>query len=308
MTTEEMIDRINLLKKEKNAIVLAHNYQRGEIQDIADFTGDSLELSIKAADVEESVIVFCGVKFMAETAKILAPEKTVLIPNINAGCPMADMVTAENVRELKAKHPKAKVLCYVNSSAEVKAECDLCCTSGNAVKLVEHEFEKDDEIIFVPDQWLARYTAEQLGREFITWDGYCPTHARILPEDITTLKEKYPAAEVIVHPECPKDICDLADAILSTGKMSGYARDSKADTFIIGTENEMLHRLRKENPTKTFIESTKRAVCPNMKKINMKNLLNALENFEDEIILDEEIMKKADRSIRRMIEVSKEIM
>ncbi len=245
---------------------------------------------------------------MAETAKVLAPEKTVLIPNGNAGCPMADMVTAENVRTLKAKHPNAKVLCYVNSSADVKAECDLCCTSGNAVKLVEYAFGKDEEVIFVPDKWLARYTAEQLGREFITWEGYCPTHSRILPEDIVKMKEQYPDAEVIVHPECTGSVCELADAILSTGKMSGYAAQSSADTFIIGTENEMLHRLKKENPTKTFVSATHRSVCPNMKKITMQNLLNALENLEEEIILDEDIMKKAEGSIRRMIEISKKIM
>ncbi len=308
MDMNEMIERINVLKKEKNAIILAHNYQRPEIQDIADFAGDSLELSFKAAEVEEPVVVFCGVRFMAETAKVLAPEKMVLSPNTNAGCPMADMVTAENVRDLKAKHPGAKVLCYVNSSVEVKAECDLCCTSGNAVKLVEHAFKKEEEVIFVPDKWLARYTAEQLGREFITWEGYCPTHSRILPEDIQAKRKEFPNAEVIVHPECTKGVCDEADAILSTGKMSGYARDSKADTFIIGTENEMLHRLRKENPTKTFIPATHRSVCPNMKKITMENLLYCLENMESEIHVDEEIRVKAAHCINEMIEISKKIM
>jgi len=308
MDMNEMIERIKVLKKEKNAIILAHNYQRPEIQDIADFAGDSLELSIKAAQVEEPVIVFCGVRFMAETAKLLSPNKTVLIPNINAGCPMADMVTADDVRTLKKQHPNAKVLCYVNSSAEVKAECDMCCTSGNAVKLIDHYFKKDEEIIFVPDKWLARFVGKELGREFITWEGYCPTHSRILPEDIIRMKELHPNAQVIVHPECPEAVCDLADAILSTGKMSGYAKASSADTFIIGTENEMLHRLKKENPTKTFLAATHRSVCPNMKKITMQHLLNALENLEEEIVLSPEIMVKAALPIERMIEISKIVM
>jgi len=308
MELNEVIERIKVLKKEKNAIILAHNYQRPEIQDIADFAGDSLELSIKAAEVEEDIVVFCGVRFMAETAKVLAPEKTVLIPNINAGCPMADMVTADDVRELKRQHPNAKVLSYVNSSAEVKAECDLCCTSGNAVKLIEYAFDKDEEVIFVPDKWLANYTAQQLGRKFITWEGYCPTHARIIAEDIIEMREEYPDAEVIVHPECTEDVCNEADAILSTGKMSGYAKESSATTFIIGTENDMLHRLQKENPTKTFISATNRSVCPNMKKITMANLLNALENMEDEIILDSDVVELAAAPIRKMIEISKKIM
>ncbi len=305
---EEIIEKIKKLKEEKNAIILAHNYQRPEIQDLADFAGDSLELSIKAAEVKEQIIVFCGVKFMAETAKILSPEKTVLLPNANAGCPMADMVTAENVRELKRQHPTAKALCYVNSSAEVKAECDLCCTSGNAVKLIEYAFDKDQEVIFVPDQFLARYTAEQLDREFITWKGYCPTHARILPEDILEKKTLYPNAEVIVHPESSGEVCELADAILSTGKMSGYAKNSDATVFIIGTENEMLHRLKKENPEKTFIPASRRAVCPNMKKITLQHVLNALENLEADIQLDAEIMDKARKSIVDMIDISKKIM
>ena len=304
-TVEEKIVR---LKKEKGAIILAHNYQRPEVQDIADFAGDSLELSIKAAEVQEKTIVFCGVLFMAESAKVLSPEKTVLLPNANAGCPMADMITAEQLRELKAQHPKANVLCYVNSSAEVKAESDLCCTSSNAAKIIEHGFAPEDEIIFVPDQWLATVTEQRTGRSFIKWPGYCPTHSRILPEDIETLRELNPGAKVVAHPECPQEICDMADALLATGQMSAYAANSDADTFIIATEKGMLHRLENENPTKKFVHASPRAVCSNMKKITLEHVANALENMESEIILDEDIRQKAEGSIKRMVDISKKYM
>ena len=199
----ELVEKINRLKKEKNAVILAHNYQLPEVQDIADYVGDSLGLSIQASKTNADVIVFCGVYFMAETAKILSPEKIVLIPDRKAGCPMADMITAEELRKLKAEHPKAKVLCYVNTTAEVKAECDVCCTSGNAERIVRESFQKDDEIIFVPDQYLAHYISTQVGRDFILWKGYCPTHVKILPEDIAEEKGALPNAEVMVHPECP---------------------------------------------------------------------------------------------------------
>ncbi|MCL2845043.1 MAG: quinolinate synthase NadA [Chitinivibrionia bacterium] len=308
MENIELIEKIQKLRKEKNAIILAHNYQRPEIQDIADFSGDSLELSVKAAEVEEKVIVFCGVVFMAETAKVLSPDKIVLLPDLKAGCPMADMITADDVRKLKAQHPNAKVLCYVNSSAEVKAEADLCCTSSNAAKIVDYAFDRNQEIIFVPDQWLARVVAQRTGRKFIVWDGYCPSHARILPEEIIALKNRFPDAATMVHPECPKEICDLADEILSTGQMSKFAKQSSAKTFIVGTEDGMLHRLRKENPDKNFILASKNALCPNMKKITLEKLASSLETLSPEIILDAQIMKSAEKSIRDMIEISKKVM
>lgn len=307
MDKQQLIDKINKLKKEKNAIILAHNYQRPEIQDIADFAGDSLELSIKASEVKEKVIVFCGVTFMAESAKVLSPDKIVIIPDETAGCPMADMITAEELRKLKAKHPNAKVLCYVNSSAEVKAEADLCCTSGNAEKIVKYAFDKEQEVIFAPDKWLARVVAEKLNRKFIVWDGFCPTHAKILPEEITALKKEFPDAIVMVHPECPKEICDLADETLSTGQMSAFAKQSPAKTFIVGTEEGMMHRLQKENPCKKFILANKRVICPNMKKTTLEKLANALETLSPEIVLDEEIIKKAEKSIRNMVEISKKL-
>jgi len=308
MEKQELVEKINSLKKEKNAIILAHNYQRPEIQDIADFTGDSLELSIKAAEVKEKVIVFCGVVFMAENAKVLSPDKIVILPDEKAGCPMADMITADDVRKLKAEHPNAKVLCYVNSSAEVKAEADLCCTSGNAAKIVEYAFDKEQEIIFVPDKWLARVVAERLNRKFVVWDGFCPTHARILPEEIVALKNENPNAVVMVHPECPKEICDLADEVLSTGQMSVFAKKSPAKQIIVATEEGMMHRLQKENPEKEFILANKRVICPNMKRITLEKLAASLETLSPEIVLDEEIRKKAEKSIRDMVEISKKIL
>ncbi len=224
----ELVKKIKRLKKEKNAVILAHNYQIPEVQDIADYVGDSLGLSIQASKTKADVIVFCGVYFMAETAKILSPDKTVLIPDKNAGCPMADMITAEELRKLKAEHPQAKVLCYVNTTAEVKAECDVCCTSGNAEKIVRDVFREDEEIIFVPDQYLAHYISTRIGRDFILWKGYCPTHVKILPEDIAKKRALYKNAEVIVHPECPAGITSIADKVLSTEGMCRYIRESKA--------------------------------------------------------------------------------
>ena len=308
MEKQALIEKINRLKKEKDAIILAHNYQSPEIQDIADFAGDSLELSMKAAEVKEKVIVFCGVQFMAETAKVLSPDKIVILPDEKAGCPMADMINADDLRKLKALHPNAKVLCYVNSSAEVKAEADLCCTSSNAAKIVEQTFSKEQEIIFVPDKWLARVVAERLNRKFIVWDGFCPTHARILPEEIIALKSEFPDALVLAHPECTKEICDLADEILSTGQMSNFAKKSPVQTFIIATEEGMMHRLQKENPEKKFILANKRVICPNMKRITLEKLAASLETLTPEITLDEEIIKKAEKSIRDMVEISKKIM
>jgi quinolinate synthase len=297
-----ILEKINDLKKKRNALFLVHNYQLGEVQDIADFSGDSLELSRKAAATDADVIVFCGVHFMAETASILCPDKTVLLPDIHSGCPMADMVTAERLRDLKKEHPGAKVVCYVNSPAEVKAESDICCTSANAVKIVE-TLADDEEIIFVPDQYLGSYAAEQTGKDLILWPGYCPTHARILAEDIRQRKTNHPRAKVIVHPECRPDARALADAVLSTGGMVRYAKETDATEFIIGTEIGIIHRLRKENPDKRFIPVSEQAICPRMKLITLDTVLWSLENMEHEIKVPENIRLKAKDTLDRMLAV-----
>ncbi len=298
----ELIERINKLKKEKNAVILAHNYQIPDVQDIADYVGDSLGLSIQASKTEADVIVFCGVYFMAETAKILSPEKTVLIPDRNAGCPMADMITADQLRKLKAEHPTAKVLCYVNTAAEVKAECDICCTSGNAQLVVREAFQPDDEIIFAPDQYLAHYISTVTGRSFISWRGYCPTHVRILPDDIAAKRALHPDAEVLVHPECPASITSVADKVLSTEGICRYVQESPAKEFIIGTEIGILHRLKKENPGKTFYPVSERASCPNMKLTTLEKILWSLEEMEHEVTVPPDIMRKARKSLQAMID------
>jgi quinolinate synthase len=298
---DELVGKILELKRSRNAVILAHNYQRPEVQDIGDFVGDSLELSRKAAGVEADVIVFCGVHFMAETASILCPDKKVLLPNIEAGCPMADMITAEALIKKKKELPGARVVCYVNSTAEVKAESDICCTSANAIQVVQSL--GDGEIIFVPDQYLGHYVATQLNREMIVWPGYCPTHVKIQPEDIVNLKNKYPGSIALVHPECRPDVTAVADQVLSTGGMLRFVRQSEASTFIIGTEREILHRLNKENPGKTFIHASKKAVCPNMKKITLEQVLWALEDMKPEVKVPEQTRLRARNAVDRMLAV-----
>ena len=296
-------ERIQELKRERGAIIIAHNYQPDEVQAIADFTGDSLELSRKAAELDEQVIVFCGVHFMAETAAILSPEKTILLPDQFAGCPMADMITADQLRARKAEHPGAVVITYVNSSAAVKAECDLCCTSSNA-KAIVTSVPADKEIIFVPDTHLGHYVQEELGREMIIWDGYCPTHSRIRDVDIIREKEDHPNAVVMAHPECPQSIRDLADQLLSTGQMCTYAKESDEKEFIVATEMGLLYRLRNENPDKKFYSVSDRALCPNMKKIDLEKVLWSLEDMQHHIVVPKEIADKARRSIEAMLELS----
>jgi len=298
----QLLDKINKLRKERKAVILAHNYQRPEIQDIADYVGDSLGLSVQASKTDAEVIVFCGVHFMAETAKILSPEKTVLLPDKDSACPMADMINADQLRKLKAAHPGAKVLCYVNTSAEVKAECDLCCTSSNAVKIVQEAFAPEEEIIFIPDKYLAHYTAAQAGRRLIVWKGFCPTHARILPEAIEEQKRLHPRAKVIVHPENRPEVIALADAVLSTGGMSKFVHDDDAEEFIVGTEIGILHRMRKENPAKTFYPASETAICPNMKRTTLEKVLWSLEDMTFRIEVPAEIMSRARGSIMRMLE------
>lgn len=301
--SEGLEAEIGKLKRQRNAVILAHNYQLPEVQDIADYAGDSLELSRIAAKVEAEVIVFCGVMFMAETASILGPEKTVLLPARDAGCPLADMIGAEQLRELKRSHPEATVVCYVNTPAEVKAESDYCCTSSNAASVVG-SLADAKEIIFVPDRNLGEYVAEQTGREMILWDGYCHVHEWITEDDIRCQKSAYPNATVIAHPECTRAVRTLADVVLSTGGMCRYARTSEADEFIVGTEVGMLHRLKKENPGKQFYPATQRSICPNMKRTNLRQILWSLQEMEYEVSVPPEVAKRARQAVERMVEIT----
>ncbi len=297
------IERIKQLKKEKNAIILAHNYQRGDVQDIADFVGDSFGLSQKAASHTASVIVFCGVDFMAESAAILSPKKTVLMPELSAQCPMAAMITPELLKQEMEKYPDAAVVCYVNTPASVKAESDICCTSANAIKVVNSLAE--DEVIFVPDKNLALFVAAHTKKKIIPWNGYCPTHHLILPGDILLEKEEHPDAEVLIHPECRPDVVALADKVLSTEGMLKYAGISNSREFIIGTEVGLLHRLRKESPDKTFIPATPYAVCPNMKMNTLQSIIRSLERNEHVIKVPEDMRAKAKVALDRMLEVGR---
>ncbi len=299
-TIDTLADRIQKLKEEKDAVILAHNYQIDEVQDIADFVGDSLQLSIEASKVRSSIIVFCGVNFMAETAKILNPDKMVLLPDSNAGCPMADMITADQLRELKGQHPGAVVICYVNSTAEVKALSDICCTSSNAIKVVE-SVPEDKDIIFIPDKYLGSYVQEKTGRKMIFWNGYCPTHIRINAKQIIELKKKHLDSEVIVHPENTPEVIEVADRVESTGGMLKYMKDSDNKSFIVGTEVGIIHRLKKENPDKEFIPAFTKAICPNMKLTNLEKILWSLEGEETKIEVPEDIAVRAKSAIDRMI-------
>jgi quinolinate synthase len=302
MNNSRLIEKIQRLKKQRNAIILVHNYQIAEVQGIADYVGDSLGLSRTASATDADVIVFCGVRFMAETASILCPDKIVLMPDINAGCPMADMITAEKLRALKKEHSRAKVLSYVNTSAEVKAETDICCTSGNAIFIAE-SLKDTEEIIFVPDKYLAHYVSTKINRNFIFWDGYCPTHVKILPEDILRQKKTHPKAEVILHPECRPEVIALADQVLSTEGMCKYAKQSNSAEIIVGTEIGILHRLQRENPDKKFYPVTELAICPTMKLTTLEKVLWCLEDMKYEIKVTEEIRVKAIRAVDKMLEI-----
>ena len=299
----KLIEKIITLKKRRGAVILAHNYQLGEVQDIADFVGDSLELSQNAAKTTAEVIVFCGVHFMAETASILCPDKIVLLPDIHAGCPMADMITAARLKQRKRELPGATVVCYINSSAEVKAESDVCCTSANAVRVIESLDAA--EILFVPDQYLGHYISTKTDKKMILWPGFCPTHIRIRPQDITRLRLEYPQAKVIVHPECKAEVIALADEALSTGGMCRFAQQTEAKEIIIGTEIGIIHRLRKENPGKKFIHASEQAVCPNMKLITLEKILWSLEEVTLEVRVPEEIRLKAKTAVDRMLEIGR---
>jgi len=300
--SRRLLEEIRELKASRKAVILAHNYQPAEVQDLADFCGDSLGLSIQASKTDAEVIVFCGVRFMAETAKILSPGKLVLLPDRRATCPMADMITAEQLRGLKEKHPQALVVCYVNSTADVKAESDYCCTSANAVAVVQ-SLPQDRPILFVPDQHLGQFVEKQTGRDLILWPGYCPTHALIGADDIKQAKEKYPDAVVLAHPECSEPVKDLADAILSTGQMLKYVKTSPAQHFIVATEVGMIHPLKKARPDAEYIPAGVRGVCPNMKKITLEKVLASLASLQFQIEVPEDIRRQAETALHRMIEI-----
>jgi quinolinate synthase len=300
--TERLVDKIQRLKRQRHAVILAHNYQPGEVQDIADFRGDSLQLSREAAATPAEVIVFCGVRFMAETAAILSPNKTVLLPDLHAGCPMADMITAAQLAEMKAKYPDALVVAYVNSSAEVKAMCDYCCTSGNAVELVE-SLPKDRQILFVPDKYLGQFVIDKTGRDMILWPGYCPTHIRIDPADIETLRRRYPDAVVMCHPECAEPVKRLSNEILSTGQMLKFIAKSSARRFIVCTEVGILHTMKTMYPDREFLSMDRAPVCPNMKKITLEKVAWSLEDMQHVITVPEDIRVRAKRALDRMLEI-----
>ena len=301
--TRKLVESIKELKKEKNAIVLAHCYQNVEIDEVADYVGDSLQLSRLAAQTDADIIVFGGVYFMAETAKILSPDKKVLLPKMDAGCRMSDMVDLQQIREFKSMYPNVSVVCYVNSSAEVKAEADICCTSANAVRVVESM--KVPKILFAPDKYLGTYVANQLGNvEVVTYPGYCPTHLAILVEDVEAMKQKYPNAKVLAHPECHQAVTKLADYIGSTTGIMKYAKESDAKEFIIVTEKGVVDRLSRDYKDKKFYLVSNKAVCPNMKKNNLEDILHVLETEENEIFVEEEIAAKAKRAIERMIAIN----
>ena len=296
-------EKILSLKKKREAVILAHNYQLGEVQDIADLVGDSLELSQNAAKTNAEVIVFCGVHFMAETASILCPDKTVLLPDMNSGCPMADMVTGEGLRQKKKEHPEATVVCYINSSAEVKAESDICCTSANAPKVIRSL--GSEEILFVPDQYLGHYISNKTNKRMILWPGFCPTHVRIRQERIKELKEEYPQAKVVAHPECTPEVIALADDVLSTSGICRYASTSHAKEIIVGTEIGIIHRLRKENPGKRFIPVSEQAICPFMKLITLEKVVWSLEEMAPQVKVPEEIRLRAKAAVDKMLAVSR---
>jgi len=300
--TAEITERIRSLQREKNAVILAHNYQIAEVQDVADYVGDSLGLAQQAAETDADVIVFAGVHFMAETAAILSPDKTVLLTDADAGCPMADMITGDQLRQFKSEHPGVPVVTYVNSSADVKAESDWCCTSSNALNVVEAV--TSDEVLFVPDKYLGHYVSTKTDKKVTTWNGYCPTHSWLSPEDVEQARSEHPGAEVLVHPECRPEVVAVADRALSTGQMIEYATKSPTSEFIIGTEMGIIHQLEVKNPGKSFFIASRRLVCPNMKRTTLEKVLWSLEDTSTHITVDPEIANRSRLAIQRMLEVS----
>lgn len=325
MENEKIVEEILKLKEERNAIILAHNYQREEVQEIADFTGDSLELSREAAKIDCDMIVFCGVNFMAESASILSPEKTVLLPEIEANCPMADMIRVEGTRkvwksfpgyreqptfvfphdytlkDIRREYPEAPVVTYVNTTADVKAESDICCTSANVVKVVESLPE--EEIICIPDRNLSAWAQKQTGKRIISWDGFCHVHDRIRAEDVEKARKEHPDALLMAHPECRLEVLELADHVTSTSGMLRYARQSDHKEFIVGTEVGLLYRLRKENPDKVFHPLRSDMICPNMKKTKLTSVLTALREVKNVVKVPEDIRTRAVKALDRMLEI-----
>jgi len=295
----ELRERLLQLKKERNAIILAHYYQRDEIQEVADFRGDSFLLAQKAAQTDADVIVFCGVHFMGESAKILAPNKTVIIPDERAGCPMADMVNVDGLRKLKAQHPNATVVTYINSSAEIKAETDICCTSANAVKVVNSV--EGDEVIWVPDKNLGHYVQQNTDKKMIIWEGYCNTHDMLTVKDVEEMKAKYPNAQFVVHPECRPEVVELGDFVGSTTAIIKYCKESDCQEFIVGTEDGTGYQLRMDSPNKTFHFASKYLVCPNMKVNNLKKLVKCLETMQPQIYVPPHVADQARKSLERML-------
>ncbi|MBU8920703.1 MAG: quinolinate synthase NadA [Bacteroidales bacterium] len=303
MPRSELVEKIRGLRAEKDAVILAHNYQPAEIQDIADHIGDSLDLSRLASTLPNNIIIFCGVHFMAETAAILSPDKRIILPDPDAGCPMADMLDAEQLKAFQEKHPGSVTIMYVNSTAAVKALTDVCCTSANVVELMD-SVPKDNDIIFGPDRYLGGWAASRTGRTVHLWNGYCPSHQRILPEEIRALREEFPDAVVMVHPEVNPKIAAEADILLGTGGMIRYAGKSSASTFIVGTEVGMIYRLAKLYPDKRFLPASPNALCPNMKKISLEKIARSLETLQPVIAVDQETASAARLSIERMIGTS----
>jgi quinolinate synthase len=305
MDNRELIKRIKKLIKDKNGILLAHNYQRDEIQEIADITGDSLGLSMEASKTDADLIVFCGVHFMAESASILSPDKKVILPRMDAGCPMADMITVKDLIKKQKESPNLTTITYVNSSADVKAYSDICCTSANAIKVV-NSIKSKNGILFTPDKNLGKYVSDKTGKDMILWEGYCPTHNRLKKEEVLKLKDKYPDALFVAHPECRPEVLEIADHICSTSGIYKFAKERDNEIFIIGTEAGILYRLKKENPKKKFILASKNLICPNMKLTRLEDVLSSLERMENIVKVPEDIRILAKRSLDRMLSIPRD--
>ncbi len=301
--TSNIAHRIVQLKRDRKAILLAHNYQPPHIQDLADITGDSLELSREAANTDAEVIVFCGVEFMAETAAILNPNKTVLLPRLDAGCPMADMITAADVAAVRAQHPGVPIVTYVNSTATVKAESTVCCTSANSIQVVE-SFRDSDTVYMAPDQNLAKYTARHTKKKVLHWEGYCPIHHHLTVEEVRAQQEAHPEAIFLAHPECPPEILDLAHEVTSTSGMIRFVKESSRKSFIIGTERGILYSMKKMNPHKEFYGASPRMVCADMAKTSLEDVLRALETLEPRIQVPEEVRIRALKAVEMMLRIS----
>lgn len=302
MNPKQAKERIAKLKRELNAIIVAHNYQRPEVQDIADFTGDSLELAQRCVGADAEIIVLCGVRFMAETAAILNPASTVLLSHPDAGCPLADMINVGELKQWKERYPKATVVAYVNTTAAIKAESNICCTSANGIEVVTSCLAK--EILFIPDQNLGHYISTKTNKRMILYPGFCDTHAKVTAEQVSLAKQRYPQAKVLVHPECRPEVINLADAALSTSQMLRYAKQSNNKTFLIGTEEGVLHPLRKQNPEKEFYLISDGFICPDMKKTTLETVIEAMQTKSNVVTVPEETRIKAKQAIDRMLAIT----